>query len=206
MKLYSYVVRWDHGFAPNPFHGPCTLATCKPGIRKGADIDDWVLGTGSASRGYAGRVIFLMRVTEDTTFDRYWRDPRFAAKKPVLNGSYKIRFGDNIYHRAHPPAGPWIQADSRHSKDNGVANQENLRRDTRITDRVLISDDFIYWGDQAPSLPAELRHFHIARQSYQYDFSPADVTKLLRWARASNQRGRVGDPVEWQPRYARYWK
>lgn len=32
--LFSYIVRWDHGFAPNPFHGICSLATCKPGIRK----------------------------------------------------------------------------------------------------------------------------------------------------------------------------
>jgi hypothetical protein len=32
--LYSYVVRWDHGFAPNPFYETCTVATCKPYIAK----------------------------------------------------------------------------------------------------------------------------------------------------------------------------
>src|SRR5712671_5339411 len=35
MRLYSYVVARDFGFAPNPFFGVCTLATCKPDIRKG---------------------------------------------------------------------------------------------------------------------------------------------------------------------------
>ena len=29
MRIYAYVVTHDNGFAPNPFHGFCTLATCK---------------------------------------------------------------------------------------------------------------------------------------------------------------------------------
>ena len=36
MTLYSYTVAADTGFAPNPFHGFCTLACCKPGIRRTA--------------------------------------------------------------------------------------------------------------------------------------------------------------------------
>ena len=34
MRLFSYVVARDYGFAPNPFYEMCTLATCKPRIRK----------------------------------------------------------------------------------------------------------------------------------------------------------------------------
>ncbi|WP_225761747.1 hypothetical protein [Acinetobacter sp. Marseille-P8610] len=34
MKIFSYVVSRDFGFAPNPFFNFCTLATCKPKIRK----------------------------------------------------------------------------------------------------------------------------------------------------------------------------
>ena len=37
-RVHSYVVRYDSGFAPNPFYEYCTLATCKPNIRKGADL------------------------------------------------------------------------------------------------------------------------------------------------------------------------
>ena len=29
-RLYSYVLRKDTGFAPNPYSGYCTLACCKP--------------------------------------------------------------------------------------------------------------------------------------------------------------------------------
>ena len=42
-SLFSYVVRSDGGFAPNPFFGYCTLATCKPRIRKGALVGDWIV-------------------------------------------------------------------------------------------------------------------------------------------------------------------
>ena len=41
--LYLYVVDRDFGFAPNPFHGVCTLATCKPKIRKFAKVGDWII-------------------------------------------------------------------------------------------------------------------------------------------------------------------
>ena len=36
-KGYSYIVARDFGFAPNPFNGVLTLATCKPIVRKGAE-------------------------------------------------------------------------------------------------------------------------------------------------------------------------
>lgn len=36
MYLYSYVIKRDYGFAPNPFENICSLATCKPQIRERA--------------------------------------------------------------------------------------------------------------------------------------------------------------------------
>lgn len=38
MKVFSYVVMSDSGFAPNPFHGTCTLACCKAQIRRSAAL------------------------------------------------------------------------------------------------------------------------------------------------------------------------
>lgn len=205
MSLYSYIIRWDHGFAPNPFYGWCTVATCKPKIRKHAKLGDWLLGTGSKEVGYDNRVIFLMRVTAETTFDVYWRDPRFQTKKPVLNGSFKQMFGDNIYHRERPN-GEWIQSDSRHSQPEGRANPATLQPDTSTTDRVLLSDDFIYWGQDAPILPAELAEFHLGGQGEKRRFPEEAVERLLRWALADNRRGRVGDPVEWRDDLVAKWR
>ena len=146
-----YVVDRDFGFAPNPFHGCCTLATCKPHIRKRAAIGDWVIGMGGRRLHAKGRCIFAMRVTEKTAFDEYWTSPAYLDKKPVRNGSNKMMVGDNIYHR-DPASNDWCQANSHHSNADGSVNPDNLRTDTK-TDSVLISRHFFYFGSAAPAVP-----------------------------------------------------
>ena len=77
-QLFIYVIARDYGFAPNPFHGVCTLATCKPGIRKSAMVGDWILGVGGKNLGSAHRkCILLMKVTDKLAFQDYWEDARF---------------------------------------------------------------------------------------------------------------------------------
>ena len=56
MKIHSYVIDHDLGFAPNPFYGVCTLAACKPRIRGHAKIGDYVIGTGSKRKNINGRL------------------------------------------------------------------------------------------------------------------------------------------------------
>lgn len=152
MKYYSYVVARDYGFAPNPFHGICTLATCKPEIRKSAQVGDWIIGCGSVSLGLGGKVVYAMKVSEVMTFNEYWEDPRFFSKRPVMNGSLKMMYGDNIY--LHD-GNSWHQADSHHSLEGGVINEKNLIRDTG-SDRVLVSDCYYYFGEDAVEVPEEL--------------------------------------------------
>jgi hypothetical protein len=83
LMLYSYIVRHDSGFAP--FFGYCTLACCKPGIRKYAKKGDWIVGLTPRHRGIGNRIVFFMEVEESLSFDDYWRDPRFQQKRPKLN-------------------------------------------------------------------------------------------------------------------------
>jgi hypothetical protein len=97
----------------------------------------------------------MMRVTEKMSFDEYWNDPRFLCKRPVMNGSTKKLYGDNIYH--HDENGNWKQEDSHHSKEDGEVNQDNLTKDTGATDQVLISSEFFYLGDKMLTLPLNLR-------------------------------------------------
>lgn len=156
MRLFSYIVARDYGFAPNPFNGYCTLATCKPQIRSSATVGDWVIGTGAKTRyNLVGRLIFAMRVEESFSFDAYWNDSRFACKHPVLNGSLKQLYGDNIYHREQ---GRWRQVDSHHSDNGGRANRRNIRRDTSVN-RVLASRRFVYFGGSAPVIPKRFRPY-----------------------------------------------
>ena len=156
MKLLSYIVARDYGFAPNPFHGYCTLATCKPQVRLSVSIGDWVVGTGAKTKyNLAGHLIYAMKVEEVMGFDSYWNDPRFLCKRPVLNGSLKQLYGDNIYHKLD---GQWVQADSHHSLDAGRPNLKNIERDTRV-DRVLIARKFVYYGSTAPRIPEYFRPY-----------------------------------------------
>lgn len=146
--LYIYVVDRDFGFAPNPFHGYCTLATCKPDIRRQAKVGDWVMGVGGKRLKATGRCIFLMNVSEVLTFDTYWADIRFRLKRPLRNGSPVMMVGDNIYHR-HATINAWIQEDSHHSNTDGTTNLKNLKTDTGSIN-VLISNRFYYFGCAAP--------------------------------------------------------
>jgi len=150
-KVYIYVVDRDFGFAPNPFHGHCTLATCKPGIRSGAQVGDWVVGVGGARLNATGRCIFAMGITQKLTFNEYWSNPAYLDKKPVRNGSRRMMVGDNIYHY-DSALREWRQADSHHSNADGSLNPHNLRIDTKAG-KVLVSRHFFYFGREAPVIP-----------------------------------------------------
>jgi len=202
VKLYSYVVARDYGFAPNPFFGVCTLATCKPRIRSVAQIDDWVVGTGSKKRKRENHLVYAMRVTGAMPFNQYWTDPRFQTKKPNLRGSKKQAFGDNIYvWEAHTKK--WSQVNSHHSLTDGSVNESNLVADTK-TDRVLVSDDFVYWGGQGPRLPQKFLDYGPQRvtlrvgRNHKNDFPPGFVQDFIAWIRSLNEKGYVGEPLDWR--------
>ena len=59
-SVFVYVVARDFGFAPNPFHGFCTLACCKPKIRSAAEVGDWVFGMAGGDLSAPGNCIFGM--------------------------------------------------------------------------------------------------------------------------------------------------
>lgn len=100
MHCFRYKLDHDYGLAPNPFGGIMTLAVCKGDIRKNQNlaVGDWIIGTGSKKMNMLNRLIYAMRVEGVMTFDEYWNDPKFAFKKPDLNGSLARMYGDNIYH------------------------------------------------------------------------------------------------------------
>ncbi len=205
-RAYLYVVDRDFGFAPNPFHCFCTLATCKPGIRRSAQIGDWVIGIGGSRLNATGRCIFAIRVDECLTFDEYWSDSRFLAKRPIRNGSRRMMVGDNIYHRLSVDAS-WQQEDSHHSLPDGSPNPYNLANDTQ-TNRVLVSRHFIYFGAEAPTVPAEIFAEMDYRNGRNYRvFSDSEASPLLNWLHGTYGRhfGLVlGDPFDFDHSSKRY--
>jgi hypothetical protein len=198
MTLYSYVIARDFAFAPNPFYGVCTLATCKPKIRAAAVIGDWILATGSKAKRRDGYLVYAMNVDEILTFDEYWKDPRFRQKRPLLNGSLKQRYGDNIYHR--DKSGRWIQENSHHSFPDGTPNPRNIKRDTSTTTRVLLGRKFGYWGRIGPKVPARLRQegtdICSKTQGHKSRFDDRLVQGFLAWMNSLELDGFMGTPTE----------
>lgn len=199
-KIFSYKVARDFGFAPNPFGGHCTLACCKPKIRKVAQVGDWVVGGGSAKNKLRHKIIFAMCISEIITFDEFYLDKRFQMKKPNIHSSHKHFFGDNIYHQVTEKRSA-IQSNSHHSHYDGTANRANLTRDISVN-RVLVSDDFVYFGSKAIEPPQDLQNyqghdFPTDCRDFYYNYPQDFPPKVISWLRSLNDWGYVGRPAAW---------
>lgn len=193
MNYYSYKITRDYGFAPNPFFGYCTLACCKPHIRKKAEIDDWIIGTGAKQNGLLNRLIFLMKVSSKISFEEYWNDKRFARKKPVINGSLVQIHGDNIYYKEN---GDWCQLDSHHSFHDGKLNEANLKQDTK-GEYVLISNHFIYFGDKHIEVEDIYKPLCSKLRDYYAIEDNVLAAEFIRELESKYALGIHGDPINW---------
>jgi hypothetical protein len=201
MGLYAYVVTHDNGFAPNPFHGFCTLATCKPQIRERAEVGDWVLGVGSTQNNQAGKLVYAMRVEEEMSFDDYWDDPRFEQKRPNPNGAEESRCGDNAYHRC-PDSGGWVQERCYHSANDGSPDPSFIVKDTNPP-RVLISEEFAYYGKGAIDIPDHIMFYDqtdrfVGFRGYRCNFPPSLQRYLAEWLEELTRNPGIRDvPTHW---------
>jgi len=199
--MYSYVLDHDYGLAPNPFGEFCTLAVCKPRIRRSNNlkIGDWIIGTGSkaleklSSRKYVGKLIYAMEVQERITFDQYWNDERFAYKRPLVHGSLTTMYGDNIYWRDKHNG--WHQLNSAHSNEDGTTNLKHLKSDLG-GHNVLISRDYYYFGENAPVIPNEfegISHSGIGEKLVDQKY----IAPFIAWLSRNFEKGIHGDPINW---------
>ena len=142
----SYKMETDSGFAPNPYGGLLTLATCKPGIRRVAACDEWVAGfTSKKMNGDPvgeERLVFLMRVAGKLRREIYYA--WFPQKRPD-----QCTCGDNIYR-------PNNDGTYRHLGGpchKGKAEQD----DDHKSSWVLLADEFYYFGGKPLSIDKAAR-------------------------------------------------
>lgn len=201
MTCFRYKLEHDYGFAPNPFHGVLTLATCKGDIRKNSNlrIGDWVVGLGSVAMGNLDHIIFAMQVDEVLTFDQYWVDERFDCKKPVLNGSLVQMYGDNVYH-TDPTTNEVIQEKCAHSNNDGTENTAHKNRDVRGKN-VLLARKFYYFGDHCPEIPKEFSYIKVSHRGIKFwDMYGDDkrIKAFIDWLDTTYGQGIHGDPCNWK--------
>jgi Nucleotide modification associated domain 2 len=180
--LYSYRIPVDDGAAPNPYWGTCTLAICKPKIRKAAVVGDWVIATGSTNapkrrglgtRDLNSKVVYAMLVTAKLTmanYDRYCKETLKGKVPDWNNRDCRRRLGDSIYDFSAGSGQPMMRQPAVHDADNMKTDLSG--------GYVLLSDHFYYFGDRPIDLPDELRpiikqgqgHKSWANMSYEARF------------------------------------
>lgn len=193
MRLFSYIVTVDSGFAPNPFGRYCTLACCKPRIRATAEKDDWVIGLSSNSKESGNKMIFAMKITmPPLTFDDYFRDKRFEYKKPNMEHKNIIfHRGDNIY---EPNRTGYQQLWSEHNRKKGSENLETKTRDLS-SKNVLVSSHFYYFGEDMQNLPEKLK-FLIVGIGHRCHFTEEQKNTFLNFI-MKKKTGIYASPNKW---------
>lgn len=178
-RIFRYVVRFDGGSAPRPYGGVCTLAICKPGIRRGAKINDWIIGVRSREHD---KIVYVMQVANLKSLGEYWCDAHFPDRRP---GASPVP--DNIY---QPDANGNLEQVPNEVHDLG-------NRDTDISGtNALIGVRFWYFGANSPTLPTDLIHLVPYARNYTVDKNRRtdDVKNLEHWL-ATWPCGVHGDPI-----------
>lgn len=192
-RLFTYCIPYDDGAAPNPYWGTCTLAICKPVIRRTARKGDWVVGTGSkktlTGNDFSNCVIYAMKITEEplsmAAYDA-WTQKHLPEKIPDLTSKDLLRrVGDSIYDFSKAPP----------MQRKGVHSVDNMPRDLR-GENVLLSRNFYYFGNKPERLPSELSVIVRQGQGHRVGANQSYVTKFLKWVKTQGFKKNciVGEP------------
>lgn len=195
IRLFSYKMVNDTGFAPNPFHGLMTLANCKPCMRKSKKIGDWIAGfTSKGLNGdvvYYERLIYLMKITNKVDYFEYWNNPIYNSKIPKLESDiFADKAGDNIY---------------KPNSLNGFLQIENKNHTVKDIKRdlsgkyVLVSNCFYYFGSSAICIPNNIIPSIPRGQSSQGNrtHDKERANRFINYIQENYEQGLYGLPHYW---------
>lgn len=181
MRVFTYVIQFDAGAAPNYCEPATTLAICKPRIRRSAQVGDAVLAfQGSFLGPEPHAVCWAGLITEKLIFEDYWNDARFASKKPDA-----CSVPDNIY---LPMRGGLAQV------RNNVHGPEETQKDIG-GQFVLVCGESWRFGSAAPVMPADLglRMVGGRRAHRAHEIEDAQWRRLKAWLNRCAQE--LGGPI-----------
>jgi hypothetical protein len=187
MKLSAYIITVDSGFAPNPFGRYCTLACCKPTIRRLAEEDDIIIACASSRAAKPGHLVYAMRVKEVIPYQKYWRDSRFATRKPSKRTAISQR-GDNIWRQDR--AGKWqvfpgaCHDESHRERDTGGVN-------------ALVGTEFFYFGRSAIRIPSRFAEMLAQTQGHKNTRDRKRIDRFWDWvSKIAPKSGRIDYPSD----------
>jgi len=205
MRLFSYKMKNDNGFAPNPFKGFLTLANCKPGIRKTKEVGDWIAGFTSKNLNGDNvgmeRLLYLMKITEKITYCKYWTDTKYNEKKPNLESkNMEDKAGDNIYMPLFEDARDSLDFKQIENKNHGI---DDMPKDLSGL-YVLISTRFYYFGSDPIDIDREKFNIRIpisqAPSGWKTDNAEQFITYVENYAKNTKpiQKGIYAYPHHWE--------
>jgi hypothetical protein len=174
-SLFTYIVAVDKGIAPNPFKGLCSLAVCKPAIRRTASEGDWVAGFASKRALSSGRLVYAMRVEKVLSFEEYDREAKlkWPYRLPnIQSADLAEQLGDCIY-----------------DYSNGIPVQRlSARSPSKLAldlsgKNVIISNDFYYFGSVAEPVPEELLQIVPITQGHRRKLNDRYYILFEKWLR-----------------------
>lgn len=201
MALYSYVLRFDTGDAPNPYGGVCTLTVCKPAIRRTAQVGDWIIGTGSKHSpvgNIAGYLVYAMRVSRKLTLAEYdiCCQQELGVKIPGRADHAHLRenlAGDSLYDYTKLTS-------SGNPQHRGGPVHADLALQVRDWSGkyALLSDQFYYFGREPREIPAHLQRIVKRNQSHYRRTDESEIQAFEKWLEEEGfERNKVyADPQE----------
>ena len=202
MKILSYRMTHDTGFAPNPFWDYLTLAACTPNhVRAKLNPGDFLVGVESNQlrdmRQKAGLcsqkdnlIVYIAEIDEVLTLDQYYHDPKFVEKK-YSSTNWKTRRGDNVYYKVH---GKW-----KWTPNHMHANNKHAREQDMKGDRVFIAKNFSYFGDKCIEFDEKFISCIKETQGIKYcrskDNNFQNFQKYLQDLMQQNGKGQIGMPI-----------
>lgn len=204
MRLFSYKLTHDTGFAPNPFHGVLTLATCKPGIRATKKAGDWLAGFASTAlhlnaKSYGVNIdpdalIYLARVSEVISLSRYFEDSRFQSKIPPRCQTVDsiACSGDNIYKPL------WTKEDgaNEYEQVSQIHHDESHMATDLSGKNALVCEEFYYLGRAGVPIPIQGGISRPKGPTY-YGYKTEDdaaILNLIQWVKSEFKTGINGMP------------
>ena len=181
-KLYSYKMKHDNRFAPNPLFGVLTLATCKPAMRRNTKIGNWIAGwtskqlKDSPTEVGKEKLVYLAKVTQKLSFAEYWE--KYEQKRPAKTEDTKViqRYGDNIYKPNPTNPKEFIQI------ENNFHGKDKMDKDLR-GEYVLICEEFYYFSRLSPlDIPIELRP-NIPKVQTSYGVITKDTAEFINYVK-----------------------
>ncbi len=185
MKILSYRMTYDSGFAPNPFGGILTLATCTPNHKRARlEVGDWIIGIEADDLRKRRKeklcpekdnlVIYVAKVDEILTLNEYFHDERFQMKKFVEDEGWERRRGDNVYY-IEDGMWKWIRG---HEHDGNECKffpiQSANKSGCKLIDKdiegnkVFICKEFSYFGDKCVEFDKQFATCIIEKQGIKY--------------------------------------